>query len=119
NGLAMVVIAEGDIDEAQRLLGESITLCRAGGDRDTLAVALAIVALGLQLAGQPDQAAPYVEEALELGRASGNLPASVHSLGAAGFGAILMQDLASLRAYAIEAAGMLRLMGWIYEEPTW
>jgi predicted ATPase/DNA-binding CsgD family transcriptional regulator len=119
NGLAMVVIAEGDIDEARRLLGESITLCRAGGDRDTLAVALAIVALGLQLAGQPDQAAPYVEEALELGRASGNLPASVHSLGAAVFGAILMQDLASLRAYATEAAGMLRLMGWIYEEPTW
>jgi DNA-binding CsgD family transcriptional regulator len=115
----MVHMSQGDHDEARRLLEESISICRAHGDQGGLALALAFLALDLQLTAEQDRAEPYVQEAMELSRASGNVVATVYSLSAAVFGAILAGDTPKLREYATQVGPLLRQSGGLDDDPSW
>jgi predicted ATPase/DNA-binding CsgD family transcriptional regulator len=117
--LALVAVAQGDLDEATRLGEESVCLFRRHRDAYGLSLALAFLGLTLQLAGETSRAAPYVREARELSRSSGSVTSSLYSLGSLAFGAIAAGDLPSLRAHTIEVVDLLRKLGDKYEDPGW
>ena len=118
-GLALVALAQGDLDEAGRLCEESVSLFRRHGDRYGLGLTLAFWGMTLQLAGDGGRAAPCVREALELNRSNGSITSSIYSLGSMCFGAIAAGDMASLRAHTVEVVDLLRKLGGKYEEPGW
>jgi predicted ATPase/DNA-binding CsgD family transcriptional regulator len=118
-GLALVAVAEGELDEATQLCEESVSLFRRHGDGYGLSLALAFFGLTLQLAGDTSRAAPYVREARELSRSSGSVTSSLYSLGSLAFGAIAVGDLTSLRAHILEVVDLLRKLGDTYEDPGW
>jgi predicted ATPase/DNA-binding CsgD family transcriptional regulator len=118
-GLALVAVAQGDLDEAGRLCEESVSLFRRHGDRYGLGLALAFLGMTLQLAGDTGAAAECVREALELNRANGSVTGSLYSLGSMCFGAIAAGDMASLRAHTVEVVDLLRTLGGNHEEPGW
>jgi predicted ATPase/DNA-binding CsgD family transcriptional regulator len=117
--LALVAVAQGDLDEAGRLCEESVSLFRRHGDRYGLGLALAFLGMTHQLAGDSGRAAPCVQEALELNRSNGSVTGSLYSLGSLAFGAIAAGDMASLRAHMVEVLGLLRKLGGKHEEPGW
>jgi predicted ATPase/DNA-binding CsgD family transcriptional regulator len=117
--LALVAVAQGDLDEAGRLCEESVSLFRRHGDRYGLGLALAFLGMTLQLAGDTGAAAECVREALELNRANGSVTGSLYSLGSMCFGAIAAGDMASLRAHTVEVVDLLRTLGGNHEEPGW
>ena len=117
--LALVAVAQGDLDEAGRLGEESVSLFRRHGDRYGLGLALAFLGMTHQLAGDSGRAAPCVREALELNRSNGSVTGSLYSLGSLAFGAIAADDMASLRAHMVEVLGLLRKLGGKHEEPGW
>jgi DNA-binding CsgD family transcriptional regulator len=118
-GLALVAVAQGDLDEAGRLYEESVCLFRRHGDRYGLGLALAFLGMTLQLAGDTGGATQCVREALELNRANGSVTGSLYSLGSMCFGAIAAGDMASLRAHTVEVVDLLRTLGGNHEEPGW
>jgi non-specific serine/threonine protein kinase len=118
-GLALVALAEGDLDEARRLCEESVSLFRRHGDSYGLSLALAFLGLTLQLAGDNDRAIPYVREALDLSRTHGGVTSSLFSLGSMAFGDIAAGDVESLRAHIVEVGDLLRELGGRYEDPGW
>jgi predicted ATPase/DNA-binding CsgD family transcriptional regulator len=117
--LAVVAMAQGDLDEAGRLCEESIDLFRRHGDRYGLGLALAFLGMTLQLAGDAARADPCVREALDLNRDSGSITSSLYSLGSMSFGAIAASDMVTLRAHTMEAVGLLRKLGGRHEDPGW
>jgi predicted ATPase/DNA-binding CsgD family transcriptional regulator len=117
--LALVAIAQGDLDEAARLCEQSISLFRRHGDRYGLGLALAFLGMTLQLAGDTGRAEPCVSEALDLNRSNGSITASIYSLGSMCFGAIAAGDMAGLRAHTTEVVGLLRKLGGKHEDPGW
>jgi predicted ATPase len=118
-GLALIAVAEGDLDEARRLGEESVSLFRRHGDRYGLSLGLAFLGLTLQLAGDSDRAAPYVREARELSRSDGGITSSLYSLGSIAFGAVGAGDMAGLRAHTVEVVELLRKLGGNIENPGW
>jgi predicted ATPase/DNA-binding CsgD family transcriptional regulator len=123
-GLGLVAMTEGDLDLAQRHLGDSVAICRAlraadDGATSDLSLALAFSALGLLLAGRIDEAEPYVHEAMELSRASGNIHSVLYSLGAAVFVAIIGGDTMHIRSHAVGFGTIIRELGGLDEDPSW
>jgi predicted ATPase/DNA-binding CsgD family transcriptional regulator len=117
--LAVLSMAEGDLDQAGRLGQESVDLFRAHGDRYGLGLGLAFLGMTLQLAGDVDRAASCVREALDLSRDSGSITSSLYSLGSMSFGAIAAGDMVSLRGHITEIIGLLRKLAGQYEDPGW
>ena len=118
-GLAVVAMAQGELDEARRLGEESVSLFRRHGDRYGLGLALAFLGMTLQLDGDPDRAEPCVAEALELNRTNGSITSSLYSIGSMAVGAIAAADIPGLRAHVTEIIGLLRQLGDNYEDPGW
>jgi predicted ATPase/DNA-binding CsgD family transcriptional regulator len=118
-GLALVAVAQGDLEEAGRLCEESVSLFRRHGDQYGLALTLAFLSMTLQLAGDTGRAAQCVREALDLNRTNGSITGSLYSLGSMCFGAIAAGDMTSLRAHIVEVLGLLRKLGGNHEEPGW
>jgi DNA-binding CsgD family transcriptional regulator len=117
--LAIVAMAEGDLDEAERLCEQRVSVFRSHGDRYGLSLALAFLGMTFQLAGDTERADPCVREALDLIRGSGSITSALYSLGSISFGAIAAGDIAGLRVHTTELAGLLRTLGGKHEDPGW
>ncbi len=117
--LAVVAMARGDLDEAERLGEQSVCIFREHGDRDGLGLTLAFLGMTLQLAGATDRADPCLREALVLNRGNGKVTSALHGLGSMSFGAIAAGDIGSLRAPITRIAALLRALGGGHEDPGW
>lgn len=80
NGLALAYQELGQTSAARAAVAEAESLARAHGDRRLLAAALANQAALALRAGEVEPAGRYLEEAVDLDRATENLPGLAHDL---------------------------------------
>jgi hypothetical protein len=88
--LGSIALCEGDYTEARANLEESLALCREGGDKLDVAMALPILGLIVAKQGKAKEAKPYYEEGLVISHSLRNSLSLTQSL--TGLAGLWLQD---------------------------
>jgi predicted ATPase/DNA-binding CsgD family transcriptional regulator len=106
-GIGLLANDQGDYQEADRLLNESLALFRSAGDKQGISNCLNYLGVLARNLGNLKEAAHFYEESLSLQRQLGSKPGVAACLNNLGYLAISLGDFPSARRFVAESLGVL------------